>query len=244
MPPADEPADESADVPPASTLMTAYSQSGQLIIDVRSTEGFRIGDWIRLNAGQPNQEDARIVGFGSIRVETPLTHAHSAGETVTRIGASQAMVPPASDPELDTPADGTDEAGRPPAAQPSDEELELNAFRETLRKVRMPNRDFGGRAVGVTNADGSLHLYNFGLSNIFFPAPRSVGERISGKPSDKPTVYRKQLLRFLGRIFKSESPEDGVSVRDPVCECARFRAKKECVIVREVGGGEGHMWEL
>lgn len=60
-------------------------------IQVLSAAGFSEGDIIRINPGETNEEDATIVGFGSILVAAPLKFEHQAGEKVLRVAAANVL---------------------------------------------------------------------------------------------------------------------------------------------------------
>jgi len=64
------------------TDLTIDAGSSSTELTVSDTRGFLVGDLIRINPGGANQEDNRIVGFGSILLATPLQFDHMTGEPV------------------------------------------------------------------------------------------------------------------------------------------------------------------
>ena len=75
--------------PPGSSGTFTYiinnSTKGTKMLHVTNSFGFAIGDEIRLNPGNPTEEECRIDGFGSIIVKDPLIFAHGAGEIVLKV---------------------------------------------------------------------------------------------------------------------------------------------------------------
>jgi parallel beta-helix repeat protein len=66
---------------PGDSLAAAAS-AGSTELQVVDPQNFRVGDFIRLNPGADNQEDSRVIGFGSLLLADPLQFAHAAGEPV------------------------------------------------------------------------------------------------------------------------------------------------------------------
>ena len=66
----------------STTTLTADAVSGSQSIEVSSTNGFQIGDNIKINPGELNEEDNVITGFGSFLLQNPLQCDHFIGETV------------------------------------------------------------------------------------------------------------------------------------------------------------------
>ena len=61
------------------------SMRGSKKLHIRSSVGFAIGDDVRVNPGNPTEEECRIDGFGSIIVKDPLIFDHGAGEIVLKV---------------------------------------------------------------------------------------------------------------------------------------------------------------
>ena len=68
-----------------TTTLTANALAGSQTLEVASTNGFNIGDNIKINPGGPNEETNTIIGFGSMLIQTPLQFDHSAGEIVLNL---------------------------------------------------------------------------------------------------------------------------------------------------------------
>ena len=67
------------------TTITADVVAGNQSLEVSSTNGFYIGDNIRINPGGVNEEDNIITGFGSLLLQNPLQFDHSIGEVVLNL---------------------------------------------------------------------------------------------------------------------------------------------------------------
>ena len=67
------------------TTLTQAAIAGQNEIQVASVAGFAIGDYIRIDAGTPAQEDNRIAGFGPMRLASALLHDHAVGAMVLQL---------------------------------------------------------------------------------------------------------------------------------------------------------------
>ena len=68
-----------------STTLIAEAVSGSQALEVSSTNGFYVGDNIKINPGGENEEDNVITGFGSFLLQNPLQYDHSTGETVINL---------------------------------------------------------------------------------------------------------------------------------------------------------------
>ena len=67
----------------ATTLTTNVSM-GSTILEVDSTSGFSLGDFIIINIGGENEEINSILGLGSILLQSPLQFDHLAGELIVK----------------------------------------------------------------------------------------------------------------------------------------------------------------
>lgn len=63
--------------------------AGSTEIPVKSTEGFQVGNYIRINPGGMNEEDNKIKDFASIILNSPLQFTHGVGEKIVSIQASE-----------------------------------------------------------------------------------------------------------------------------------------------------------
>jgi hypothetical protein len=68
-----------------STTLISNSTAGSTSLDVASTVGFSVGDSIIINPGGPNEEMNKIIGFGSILLQSPLQYNHFTGESVVKL---------------------------------------------------------------------------------------------------------------------------------------------------------------
>jgi probable HAF family extracellular repeat protein len=68
-----------------TTTLTADAVAGSQSIEVSSTNGFYVGNNIKINPGGTNEEDNTITGFGSLLLQNPLQFDHSIGETVLNL---------------------------------------------------------------------------------------------------------------------------------------------------------------
>ncbi|AFH47897.1 PKD repeat protein [Ignavibacterium album JCM 16511] len=68
-----------------STSLISNSTAGSTTLEVVSIVGFSIGDSIIINPGGPNEEMNKILGFGSIHLQSPLQYDHFAGESVIKL---------------------------------------------------------------------------------------------------------------------------------------------------------------
>ena len=66
---------------PGSTVLIVAAPSGTTRLEVASTDGFAVGDLIRIGSG-PSAELGIIVGFGSIILQQPLVGSFTAGTPV------------------------------------------------------------------------------------------------------------------------------------------------------------------
>ncbi len=97
--------------PAAETNISIGTIPGDQFVAIQNSEGFLVGDQITFSPGKANEEDNRIVGFGSFILETPLKFAHSPGETIKRKprlpgqgpGSGGALPPPVTIPPLTAP---------------------------------------------------------------------------------------------------------------------------------------------
>ena len=69
----------------STTTLTADAVAGSQSIEVSSTNGFQIGDNIKINPGELNEEDNVITGFGSFLLQNPLQYDHFIGEVVLNL---------------------------------------------------------------------------------------------------------------------------------------------------------------
>lgn len=77
-------------------------------------DGLQIGDLVTIGAGTPDAETHRIVAFGSIIIDRPLTHAHTAGELITVTQrAERPSTPPTPPHRPATPPGANRPAARP-----------------------------------------------------------------------------------------------------------------------------------
>ena len=53
------------------------------ILKVSDSSGLSVGDTIIIDKGKPNEETAKVVGFGSIKLDKPLKYDHDLGFTVS-----------------------------------------------------------------------------------------------------------------------------------------------------------------
>lgn len=67
-----------------STALISNANAGSQILNVLSSDGFTVGDSIIINPGGPNEEINKIVGFGSIQLQSPLQFDHFIGEQVVK----------------------------------------------------------------------------------------------------------------------------------------------------------------
>lgn len=68
-----------------TTTLTADAVAGSQAIEVSSTNGFYVGNNIKINPGGVNEEDNVITGFGSMLLQNPLQSDHSTGEIVINL---------------------------------------------------------------------------------------------------------------------------------------------------------------
>ena len=68
-----------------TTTLTADAVAGSQTIEVSSTNGFYVGNNIKINPGGVNEEDNVITGFGSMLLQNPLQFDHSVGEIVLNL---------------------------------------------------------------------------------------------------------------------------------------------------------------
>jgi hypothetical protein len=88
-----EPKPPSTPVPtPVGFFLTSSTGPGATRLDVTSSEGLAVGDYLQINPGQPNQETTVITGFGSI-LTPPLQFAHASGEPFTKAPAPPSPTP-------------------------------------------------------------------------------------------------------------------------------------------------------
>lgn len=73
----------------------APAAKGTNEVGVESNDGFAIGDRVAVNPGQPNEDTAAVIGFGSLILDRPLVFDHEAGEAVVNTGTAD--VPPTCD---------------------------------------------------------------------------------------------------------------------------------------------------
>ena len=76
----------------AGTTLTQAASPGDTVIQVASVEGFHVGDYISIDAGQPDQEDNQITGIGSLHLSAPLQNAHGPGTPVTPLANTSPIV--------------------------------------------------------------------------------------------------------------------------------------------------------
>ncbi len=69
----------------SGTTLSASATKGATTLKTDGTQGFAQGDYILINPGGDNQEDNRVLGFGSLRLATPLKFDHTTGELVVII---------------------------------------------------------------------------------------------------------------------------------------------------------------
>lgn len=62
-------------------------QKGAKLLPIESNSGFSIGATVRVNPGGPTEEDAQIVGFGSLILSDALRFSHAADEVVEQLAA-------------------------------------------------------------------------------------------------------------------------------------------------------------
>ena len=93
-PPAPTPTPE----PIVETGLAISAIPGDTFVAIQSQEGFAIGDTIIFSPGKANEEENRIIGFGSFILEFPLRYAHSPGEVIRKKPR-----PPGSSPATDRP---------------------------------------------------------------------------------------------------------------------------------------------
>ncbi|MEO6397314.1 MAG: FHA domain-containing protein, partial [Tepidiformaceae bacterium] len=106
-PPAPTPTPETV----VETNVSIGTIPGDQFVAIQNTDGFLVGDQVTFSPGKANEEDNRIVGFGSFILETPLKFAHSPGETIKRKpripgqgpGSGGALPPPVVIPPLTAP---------------------------------------------------------------------------------------------------------------------------------------------
>ncbi|HEV7733691.1 MAG TPA: PKD domain-containing protein [Candidatus Binatia bacterium] len=80
---------------PRAECTTKKAPAGTNEVGVESNDGFAIGDSVAVNPGQPNQDDAAIIGFGSLILDRPLAFDHVEGEAVVNTGTADE--PPSCD---------------------------------------------------------------------------------------------------------------------------------------------------
>jgi hypothetical protein len=99
------------DTTACQTTLSASIPAGTTTLPVQSSAGCNVGDHIAINPGAPTEERTIITGFGSILIDQPTKYAHSAGESVVKIGIQEdlgrAVVPP--EDNQDKPQKLTDE---------------------------------------------------------------------------------------------------------------------------------------
>jgi len=71
---------------PFTTILNVSNKNTKTL-HVANSSDFRIGDRIRVNPGNPTQEDCRIDRFGSIIVKEPLIFNHAPGEMVLKLSS-------------------------------------------------------------------------------------------------------------------------------------------------------------
>jgi hypothetical protein len=74
--------------PFVNTTLTANASAGSQILEVANTNGFSINDNIVINPGGATEETNRIIGFGSLQLETPLIFDHQSGEVILNLTPS------------------------------------------------------------------------------------------------------------------------------------------------------------
>lgn len=89
---------------PGSTFLVVAAPSGTTRLEVASTDGFAIGDLIRVGSG-PGAELGVIVGFGSIILQRPLVGSFAAGSPVELV-AHPAPTPTPTPTSTPTPTLG------------------------------------------------------------------------------------------------------------------------------------------
>lgn len=68
-----------------TTTLTADATAGSQTLEVSSTNGFYVGNNIKINPGGINEEDNTIMGFGSFLLQNPLQFDHLIGEIVLNL---------------------------------------------------------------------------------------------------------------------------------------------------------------
>lgn len=71
------------------STITAFVAVGAVKLPVSSIAGFQVGSEVAIDIGSPTEERNKIIGFGSILLETPTQFAHDAGETVSSVDNGQ-----------------------------------------------------------------------------------------------------------------------------------------------------------
>merc|ERR1719487_1555343 len=81
--PESEPEPAPAPAPkPAQTALVSPVPAGATTLPVRSQDGFKIGDIIVIDKGTPIEEWNKVVGYGSLLLESPLRFDHAANALV------------------------------------------------------------------------------------------------------------------------------------------------------------------
>ncbi len=75
----------------ATTTLIANIPASSQLLEVATIEGFFVGNNVLINPGGTNEEINKIIGFGSILLETPLVFDHQAGETIISLNPSSIM---------------------------------------------------------------------------------------------------------------------------------------------------------
>jgi hypothetical protein len=70
-----------------TTMVTDFIAAGTAKIPVSSSAGFKIGSEVVIDAGSPAEESNRIIGFGSILLETPTQFDHEVAAIVSARGS-------------------------------------------------------------------------------------------------------------------------------------------------------------
>lgn len=92
--------------PPASTTVSAPSAAGDKILQVTSNTGFAAGDYVAVNAGQPNADVRLTAALGSLIFSAPLAHSHAVGEPVVKVSAPSGDTTPPTIAVTSPPANG------------------------------------------------------------------------------------------------------------------------------------------
>lgn len=75
--------------PEAGTcLLETNVSKGDKVLPVICSPGFEVGEEIVIDSGTPVEESNKIVGFGSLILESPLKFDHAAGAPIAKVNAS------------------------------------------------------------------------------------------------------------------------------------------------------------